>query len=169
VTFQITANGRTRAVEVSRTGDTFHVSLDGRQHEVDVKLIDGVLSLLIGTRSYEISMGSAAPDGSMRVHVDGTPVEVVVAASRPSWSSRGGAVSHSTAEGPQRVSTPMPGKIVKLLVKPGDTVEPRQGLVVVEAMKMENELRARAAGTVTEVCVKEGASVEAGAILVVIE
>jgi biotin carboxyl carrier protein len=62
----------------------------------------------------------------------------------------------------------MPGKIVKLLVKPGDKVQPRQGLVVVEAMKMENELRARAAGTVSEVRVAEGASVEAGAILVIL-
>ena len=58
---------------------------------------------------------------------------------------------------------------MKLLVKPGDKVDARQGLVVVEAMKMENELRARAAGTVTEVRVTEGSSVEAGAILVVVE
>jgi biotin carboxyl carrier protein len=63
----------------------------------------------------------------------------------------------------------MPGKIVKLLVKPGDRVEPRQGLVVVEAMKMENELRASAAGTVAEVRAIEGTTVEAGAILVILE
>jgi biotin carboxyl carrier protein len=55
------------------------------------------------------------------------------------------------------------------LVKPGDKVQPRQGLVVVEAMKMENELRARAAGTVGEIRVREGALVEAGAILVILE
>jgi biotin carboxyl carrier protein len=63
----------------------------------------------------------------------------------------------------------MPGKIVKVLVKPGDSVQPRQGIVVVEAMKMENELRSQKTGTVSEVRVKEGASVEAGAILVVVE
>jgi pyruvate carboxylase subunit B len=63
----------------------------------------------------------------------------------------------------------MPGKVVKLLVKAGDRVEPRQGVVVVEAMKMENELRARAAGTVSEVRAVEGTTVEAGAILVVLE
>ena len=63
----------------------------------------------------------------------------------------------------------MPGKIVKVLVKPGDAVEARQGVVIVEAMKMENELRSPKAGTVSEVRVAEGASVEAGAILVIVE
>ncbi len=66
------------------------------------------------------------------------------------------------------IVAPMPGRVVKVLVKAGDAVEARQGLVVVEAMKMENELRAPGAGTVTEVKVTEGASVEANAVLVVI-
>jgi biotin carboxyl carrier protein len=63
----------------------------------------------------------------------------------------------------------MPGKVVKLLVKPGDEVKARQGLVVVEAMKMENELRSPKDGRVAEVLVAEGASVEAGRLLVVVE
>jgi biotin carboxyl carrier protein len=63
----------------------------------------------------------------------------------------------------------MPGKVVRVLVAPGDTVEARQGLVVVEAMKMENELRASGAGRVREVFVREGQSVEAGAALVIVE
>jgi biotin carboxyl carrier protein len=63
----------------------------------------------------------------------------------------------------------MPGKIVKVLVKPGEGVTARQGLVIVEAMKMENELRSPKAGTISEVRVEEGASVEAGAILVIVE
>jgi biotin carboxyl carrier protein len=70
--------------------------------------------------------------------------------------------------GAQRVVAPMPGKVVKVLVAVGDAVEPRQGLVVVEAMKMENELTATRAGTVTEVAVSEGTSVEAGRLLVAI-
>jgi biotin carboxyl carrier protein len=72
------------------------------------------------------------------------------------------------ADGEQRVVAPMPGKVIKVLVRPGDTVVPRQGLVVVEAMKMENELTAQKAGTVTEVAVTEGSSVEAGRLLVVV-
>jgi biotin carboxyl carrier protein len=63
----------------------------------------------------------------------------------------------------------MPGKVVRVLVAVGDAVEPRQPMIVVEAMKMENELRASRAGTVSEVHVREGVSVEAGAPLVVIQ
>jgi biotin carboxyl carrier protein len=62
----------------------------------------------------------------------------------------------------------MPGKIVRVLVKPGDPVRARQGLVVIEAMKMENELRAARDGTVTEVQAREAMSVDAGTVLVVI-
>ena len=63
----------------------------------------------------------------------------------------------------------MPGKVVRILVAPGDAVEPRQGLVVIEAMKMENELRAARAGRVMTVRVVQGQSVEAGALLVSVE
>ena len=181
---RIESGGRTRTVDVSRSGDRFLVSIDGRRHEVDVKEIDGILSLLIGgggrafsgppRRSYEVSIapaadGARAPSAAegMMVHVDGVPVAVSIIPSRAAWGGPGKGVA--SADGPQRVTSPMPGKIVKVLVKPGDKVDARQGLVVVEAMKMENELRARAAGTVTEVRVTEGSSVEAGAILVVLE
>jgi biotin carboxyl carrier protein len=80
---------------------------------------------------------------------------------------RGGGAS--LAAGTQRVLAPMPGKVVKVLVKAGDEVKARQGLVVVEAMKMENELRSPKDGRVSDVLVAEGASVEAGRLLVVVE
>jgi biotin carboxyl carrier protein len=169
LTLYVDANGRRYAVDVTHRDGAFLVSVDGRPREVDVKETGGVLSLLVGTKSYEIAV-----DGST-VHVDGMPVEVAVVSPRPSWG-RAAAVHPSTAlgasggtSGPRRVTAPMPGKILKLLVKPGDRVEPRQGLVVVEAMKMENELRASAAGTVAEVRAIEGTTVEAGAILVILE
>jgi len=180
VKLHVTAAGRTRAVDISRNGDTFLVSLDGRQHNVDVKVIGSVWSVLIGRggpakagpndpegakRSHEVAFSSSA-EGGMTVHIDGVPVEVSINRMRP---TAGTAASTPSDGGPQRVTAPMPGKIVKLLVKPGDKVQPRQGVVVVEAMKMENELRTRAAGTVSEVRVTEGASVEAGAILVILE
>ena len=175
---QIIAGGRTRTVEVHRDNGRFVVSLDGQPHDVSVSEIYGALSLLIGpaeagahvpnvgadfgrpVRSYEVFVGKGV------VHVGGTPVEVELA--RPAWARRGDHAAHDRS-GPQRIAAPMPGKIVKVLVKAGDRVEPRQGLVVVEAMKMENELRSRAAGTVTEVRAIEGSSVEAGAILIVVE
>jgi biotin carboxyl carrier protein len=63
----------------------------------------------------------------------------------------------------------MPGRVVKLLARPGQAVVARQGIVVIEAMKMENELRSPKAGTVREITVAEGASVEAGAVLAIVE
>jgi biotin carboxyl carrier protein len=185
VIVHVTANGQARAVEVTRSGGKFLISLDGRRQEVDVKIVDGVWSLLVGLpsasgeaaslgssklgmseggRSFEVAF-STPTHGAMTVHVDGIPVDVLVATAGHFGASP---ASHA-AEGPQRVAAPMPGKIVKLLVKPGDKVQARQGLVVVEAMKMENEVRVLAAGTVSEVRVTEGSLVEAGAILVILE
>ena len=80
-----------------------------------------------------------------------------------------GARADVAGHGPQRVVAPMPGRIAKVLVKVGDVVVAGQGLVVVEAMKMENELRSPRAGTVTEVPAGEGALVKANAVLVVVE
>ena len=70
---------------------------------------------------------------------------------------------------PQRLAASMPGKVVRVLVKTGDVVHARQPLVVVEAMKMENEMRAGRDGMVAEVHAREGHSVEAGALLLVIQ
>jgi biotin carboxyl carrier protein len=160
VKLQVRAAGRTRLVDVTQRGDIYLVVVDGHENEVSVSDIDGALSLLVGERSYEVRVAPGI------VSVDGTAVEVDII--RPSWSRRGGAAAHEQT-GPQRIVAPMPGKIVKVLVGKGDRVEARQGVVVVEAMKMENELRTRAAGTVTEVRAEEGALVEAGAILIVVE
>jgi biotin carboxyl carrier protein len=172
MTIKVDVNGRRYAVDVIRQpsergrNGSFLVSVDGRQQQVDVGEVGGVLSLLIGLKSYEVVVAAST------VHVDGVPVEVGLVADRPSWArgtpgASGG--SAGAADGPQRIAAPMPGKVVKLLVKPGDRVAPRQGVVVVEAMKMENELRARAAGTVKEVRAIEGMTVEAGAILVILD
>ncbi len=77
--------------------------------------------------------------------------------------------SAGASEGRQSIAAPMPGKVVRLLVAAGDAVEAGQGLIVVEAMKMQNEMKSPKAGTVVEVKTKDGATVAAGEILVVIE
>jgi biotin carboxyl carrier protein len=172
----VEAAGRTRAVEVRRNNGGFTVVLDGHEHTVDVSDIGATWSLLLGTQSYEVAFVEG-PDGAMMVHVDGQPVPVSVAPLRPAWRARGRGPSTALGAGPavpgtagsQRIVAPMPGKIVKVLVKPGDAVAARQGVVIVEAMKMENELRSQTSGTVSDVRVKEGDSVEAGAILVIVE
>ena len=167
---RLAAGGISRAVEVRPDDAGYVVTLDGHEHAVNVSDSGGVWSLLTGTRSHEVAFVDQ-PDGSTMVLVDGRAVRVVVESPERSWGRRGrGSPAAATGDGgPQRVKAPMPGRVVKLLVKPGDVVQPRQGLVVVEAMKMENELRSERPGTVSKVCVAEGASVEAGVVLVIVE
>jgi biotin carboxyl carrier protein len=100
------------------------------------------------------------------VRVGGVLIEVSVNGGRR--FGRKDEVARAGGSGPLRVVAPMPGKIVRVLVRTGEAVQARQPLIVIEAMKMENELRAAAAGTVAEVLVEEGQSVEAGALLAVV-
>lgn len=164
--FELDAAGRTRTVDIQRRAAGYRVTVDGQSHDVDVARNGRSWSLLLGTRSYEV-LFVEQPAGGLVVHVNGQPVPV----SRGGAGRRGkGAVGSAAAhDGPQRIVAPMPGRVVKLLVKAGDAVAARQGLVVVEAMKMENELRSPKRGQVTEVRVTEGMSVDANAVLVVVD
>jgi biotin carboxyl carrier protein len=167
VQYEVDVNGRTRQVVVQRTGDTFTVSIDGREWTVDAARIDGrMLSLLIGGASYEVTLAPDAASGQLAVRVGSVPMLVGVN-SRRQFGHRDEA-GHA-GSGPQRINAPMPGKVVRVLVAKGDEVRARQPLVVVEAMKMENELRAGRDGTVAEVHAQEGQSVDAGTLLVVIQ
>jgi biotin carboxyl carrier protein len=167
VQYEIEVGGRTRHVTVTRTGATFAVSVDGHTWQVDAARIDGQsLSLILDSASSKDTIVTAnAASGGLTVSVDGVPVPVTLDGRR---HRRAGAESH-LGSGPQRLSAPMPGKVVRVLVKPGETVAARQPVVVVEAMKMENELRAARDGTVAEVHAREGQSVDAGALLIVIQ
>ena len=166
--FDVEVGGRVRAVIVERLAETgrFHVVIDGRGHDLEARPTDLGLSIVFdqGGRSVD---AAATPHngGEWLVQLPHVDVPVVVDRQR---HSRGG---HRTAggAGQQRVTAPMPGRVLRVLVAVGDEVAHRQGLVVVEAMKMENELSAPKAGKVTEVAVTEGMSVEAGRLLVVIE
>ena len=122
----------------------------------------GVYSVLMDGRSYEARV-EQRPEGTVVV-IDGYRFEIDVRDPRR-WSRRSGS---GGAEGVQSVITPMPGKVVRVLVAPGDAVEAGQGLVVVEAMKMQNEMKAIRAGHVLTVVVKEGATVAAGEVLATI-
>ena len=104
--------------------------------------------------------------GELQVHVGPVPVVVSVNGRRRWGQKQDG---HGADSGPQKVVAPMPGKIVRVLVAAGDQVTPRQPVVVVEAMKMETELRASREGTIAEIHVRQGMSVEAGALLLVIQ
>jgi biotin carboxyl carrier protein len=118
------------------------------------------------TRAYEVTIAADAESSHLAVRVGATSlVAAVNGRRRPGRRDDG---PHS-GTGPQRVVAPMPGKIVRVLVQNGQTVVTRQPLVVVEAMKMENELRAGRDGTVAEIHAQEGQSVDAGALLAIIQ
>ena len=163
--YEVEINGRLRQVQIHRAGGHFEVDLDGVKRLFDAVSIDAhQLSLLNGTSSHDVRV-TADPTGQLIVTVDAMPVTVVLNGRRR-WGRKDD--SAKAGSGPQRLTAPMPGKIVRVLVKVGDPVEPRQSLAVIEAMKMENELRATRKGRVAEVHAREGQSVDAGEILLVV-
>jgi biotin carboxyl carrier protein len=175
VKFELQVGDRVRTVEIQRRAEGFDVSVDGRSRVVDAAHMGAASwSLLVrdanGTRSRSVEATVLPQNGTsgFDVHIDGfvIPVQLKGGLGR---RSRAAAPHGGPGAGPQRVSAPMPGRVVRVLVKAGDTVKARQGLVVVEAMKMENELRAAREGRVREVLVAEGQSVEAGTPLLVVE
>jgi biotin carboxyl carrier protein len=162
VTFELEAGGTTRHIE-RRGAQLF---LNGRPVAVDAVRAGHAWSILVGRRSYEMFLVERGP-GELIVHVNGRAVTVRGGLQR--FGSRGARTGGDETLGPRRVVAPMPGRIARVLVTVGDSVTARQGLVVVEAMKMENELRSPRAGIVTEIRATEGALVEANAVLIVLE
>ncbi|MBI2116830.1 MAG: biotin/lipoyl-binding protein [candidate division NC10 bacterium] len=161
------SGGQEHRVDVRQDGERLHVRLDDREFPVDFLRVDPALySLLIDGRSYEIDVLES--EDALMVLVDGQPFQVEIQ-DEQQRRLRAAAGKGETKTGKRIVTAPMPGKVVKLLVKPGDAVQPGDGIVVVEAMKMENELKASTAGTVKEIRVEEGKAVSGGEVLVVIE
>ena len=169
--FELEIGGKVRTVRVSTGDDRLDVTVDDRVFQVDHRAVGRQsLSLLVregdgATRSVDVTVVAKPGGAGFDVSLDG---QTLPAALVSRFGRRAGEAG-AQGSGPQHVIAPMPGKIVRLLVGPGDAVEPRQGLVVIEAMKMENELRASRAGRVTSIKVAEGQSVEAGTLLVTVE
>jgi biotin carboxyl carrier protein len=162
VIFDATALGRTLRIEVLPRDGGYRVIVDGRPLAATVKECGrGFLSLLVDGCSYDVGLHRG--EGAFTVVLDGRPIPVTVT------EGARGAAAVRPATGPVRVTAPMPGKIVRVQVAPGDEVQAQQGLLVMEAMKMENELKAPRAGRVREVSVREGQAVERGALLAVLE
>ena len=172
MTFEIEINGTSRAVSIERTATAgrFRVTLDGETAVVDAQRSGEYgLSLLFADASHAGHAVQFAPGmtpGALLASMGGRTVAVTVNGRR---SGRGAGDAGAAAHGEQKIVAPMPGRVVRVLVAAGDHVEARQPIVVVEAMKMENELRSPKAGRVKDVGVAAGASVEAGRVLVVVE
>jgi biotin carboxyl carrier protein len=144
----------------------YRVSVDGNEFLVDGKKTGRTnYSLIVDNRSFEIEVDHA--EDEYRVLVDGRNYHVNLVDERR--VRIGGGQSEIQLQGRQKVSVPMPGKVIAVLVSEGDSIEKGQGLVIVEAMKMENEVRSPIAGEVKEIKVKTGDAVEGGAVLLIVE
>jgi biotin carboxyl carrier protein len=157
-------DGAEEAIEIVAPAPACRFRLgDGPERSADVEMPEPcVYSVLMDGRSYDARVENT-PAGLVVV-IDGYRFEMEVRDPRR-WSRRDAARG---GEGVQTVAAPMPGKVVRLLVGTGDMVEAGQGLLVVEAMKMQNEMKASRAGRVLAVRVREGATVAAGEVLATI-
>ena len=165
MTFDVEIDGIATRLQVQRDGEHCRFRL-GEQEERRAQLAavePGVYSVLLDGRSYE---ARAEPgEDCVWITIRGSRFRVAIRDPRR-WSRTGG---HAPGQDRENVIASMPGKVVRVLVKPGESVAAGQGILVVEAMKMQNEMKTRRGGTVATVAVREGETVVAGAILATIE
>jgi pyruvate carboxylase subunit B len=163
-------------VQLNAERHTVGIQPDGVQYE-DEPIVRGELSdiegspvrmVKLGTHVYRVVAEKRQGRGRYTLWVDGYRFEVEALDER-TRAIRDLSAANAAPTGPAPIIAPMPGMIVRVNVRVGDRVEAGQGIVVMEAMKMENELRATAAGTVRSVNATSGTAVEKGALLVELE
>ena len=162
---ELRVDGTTFTVEIEElSAGGLQVRVDGQPVDVDARLPpSGTGSLLMDGVSYTVDLGEG--QGEIHVVVDGEAFRVQVA---DRAGHRRAAPAGAGGLSGQRLVAPMPGKVVAVLVEVGQAVEPGAEIVVLEAMKMENEFRATAGGVVREIHVAPGQAVNAGDLLVVV-
>ncbi len=170
--FTVTVDGKEQSVEVRRTSGGWNCRVNGEAHAIDVaEVAPGRFSLLLDGASFEVHVEEHGEghgekgSGQYRVHTRGADLVAEVEDPRR-WQGRGG--RGGGKEGRQEITAPMPGKVITVLVEKGQKVEEGQGLVVVEAMKMQNESPSPKPGVIEKVLVQAGDTVEHGSKLVVI-
>lgn len=164
--WEVRIGERTREVELRREGAAYAVSVDGRRYRIDAARPDRSFSnLLVGSESYDLGISARGSDYTVEFRGRRYQFQLF----DPSTQWMGAGVSGAAAHGPQDIAAVMPGRVVRVLVAPGDAVESGQGLVVLEAMKMENEVQSPKDGTVTAIHVAPGQTVETGARIATVE
>jgi biotin carboxyl carrier protein len=164
MTYNVTINGKNYQLDLDREDARWSCRLDGREIEVDAILVQpDVLSLRIGNRAYEIKREQIG--GDLHLWVAGARYSAEVIDPR-SLRARSRAVA---ADGPKKLTAPMPGKVVRLLVSQGSDVDAGAGVLVVEAMKMQNEIKSPKKGRVQKILVSEGTAVNSGDVLAIVE
>lgn len=163
----VRGGGSSHDIEVEKRGNEFSVEIDGQRHDLELVRLDGAVASLrfpATGRSLQITYHEGA-NGSWRVTVGQREFDLEVLTPAEAVE----AVSAARDIGPSRLTAPIPGKVVAVKVAPGDAVEPGQALIVLEAMKMENELAADQKGKVAAIHVAAGDTVEGGELLVELE
>ena len=163
-----------------------HAEIEGRKHEVEVKRIDGEVTAMVDGREYHLSASEPEPNifllkhdnkifetsvsptdaSNFVVNLRGHDFEVKIMDPK---RLRGSGGEHLHGDGAAEIKTAMPGKVVRILKSVGDSVAKAEGVIVVEAMKMQNEMKSPKDGTISEIKFAEGDTVSAGDVLVVIE
>lgn len=162
--FRIELEGSVHTLGILQTGQTARCTIDGVDLEADaLEIAPGIYSILIGGRSFEARI---EPFGdALRIIVGNTEFTASVRDPRK-WQRNHNAAASS--EKRQHVQSPMPGRVVRILVRSGDPVKAGQGIMVVEAMKMQNEIRSPKTGIVERLLVAEGQPVTAGETVAVV-
>ncbi|MGC2162335.1 MAG: biotin/lipoyl-containing protein [Silvibacterium sp.] len=155
--------GRIRTVEYSPGESTCIV--DGELVAVEAQMLrPGVLSLVAGGRAWRVVLEDDANEPA--VHIGGERIPYRIDDPRSLKARR----AHSAGtDGPKTIKASMPGRVVRVLAQKGEAVEAHQGVVVIEAMKMQNELKSPKAGKVAELRVAPGDTVAAGDVLAIVE
>jgi len=164
-------SGKEHEVSLSLAGGVVDVAVDDRHYNLQVReLASGEYLLINGSDIYKCRVsghsGSPAAGQSFAVVLRGRTYELALDDPKRLRSGQSAGAHHT---GAAEIVSPMPGKIVRVLVQPGDKVEAGAGIIVVEAMKMQNEMKAPKAGTVVSINTEEGATVNAGDVLAVVE
>jgi biotin carboxyl carrier protein len=166
--YSVTVAGQARAVEVEELeGGQWRVVVDGRERRLEVRSPSpGTLSWIEGTQVVQATVDGALPRPTVALRGQVIPVEVADARAAAAAAV---VPNRPRAAGPATIKAPIPGRVARVLVKVGDAVIAGRGVAVLEAMKMENEIRAPRDGVVKVISCAEGAAVETGQALVTIE
>jgi biotin carboxyl carrier protein len=166
VKLQININGREFRADFSAAENQVALTIDEQRHEARISEPEpGLYTVIIGDRVYRCSP-EMLPNGQMEMVVNGQRFPVAV---RDPRKARRQSEAEVSANGRAILIAPMPGKVVRLLKSAGDEIAAGQGVMVVEAMKMQNEVQSPKAGKVIEIKVTEGQTVNAGEILAMVE
>jgi biotin carboxyl carrier protein len=164
MTYDISIDGQHCRLDLEQVENRWLCRVDGREVEVDAVLArPNVISLRLGNKAYEVKCERVGSD----LHLWVGSVRFAAEVRDPrSLRARAGSVDD---RGPRKLTAPMPGKVVRLLLAQGAEVEAGAGILVVEAMKMQNEVKSPKKGTIQKILVAEGASVNAGDVLAIVE